>query len=172
MTTTTTGTAFCVTAIPADTLRRIRAAGQDDFGNELVPVVSKEGGDPMRCCLKRSEPGDRVCLIAYRPFSRPGPYAESGPVFIHADACAGYADAGSYPPGYRDWPAMVFRPYHYDGTIAYDAIQMGDAATAEALIASMFADPAIAFIHTRNVYAGCYMFRISRPAAAPAFADS
>ena len=55
---------------------------------------------------------------------------------------------------------MVFRPYRYDGVIAYDAIQMGDAETAEALIADIFADPTIEFIHTRNVYARCYMFRI------------
>ena len=169
--TTTADTAFWVTAIPAGTLHHIRAAGQDDFGNELVPAVSEAGGAPMRCCLKPSEPGDRVCLIAYRPFTRPGPYAESGPVFIHAGACAGYPDASSYPAGYRDWPTMVFRPYHYDGTIAYDAIQMGDGATAEALIAAMFADPGIEFIHTRNVYAGCFMFGISRPATAPAIAD-
>src|SRR5258708_20536750 len=123
---TTADPAFCVPAIPAETLHRIRAAGQDDFGNELVPIVSEAGGAPMRCCLKPSEPGDRVCLIACRPFTRPGPYAESGPVFIHADACAGYPDAGSYPPGYRDWPTMVFRPYLYDGTIAYDPIHMAD----------------------------------------------
>ncbi len=110
-------------------------------------------------------PGDRLGLIAYRPFTRPGPYAESGPVFIHAEACAGYATTGSYPPGYRDWPTMVFRPYHYDGAIAYDAIQLGDAATAEALIAGLLADPAIEFIHARNVYAGCFMFCVSRPGA-------
>ena len=163
MTATRTDTAFRVTPIPADVLDRIRAAGHDDFGNPLVPAADEEGGSPMRCCLRRSAPGDRLCVIAYRPFTRPGPYAESGPVFIHADRCAGYDDTGAYPAGYRDWPTMVFRPYRYDGVIAYDAIQMGDAKTAEALIADIFADPTIEFIHTRNVYAGCYMFRIGRP---------
>ncbi|HEY3979746.1 MAG TPA: DUF1203 domain-containing protein [Streptosporangiaceae bacterium] len=158
-------TAFRVTPIPAEVLARIRAAGHDDFGNPLVPAVSEEGGDPMRCCLRRAAPGDRLCLIAYRPFARPGPCAESGPVFIHAEACAGYDSTGAYPPGYRDWPAMVFRPYRYDGSIAYDAIAMGDGPGAEALIASMLADPSVEFIHTRNVYAGCFMFRIGRPGA-------
>jgi hypothetical protein len=36
----------------------------------------------------------------------------------------------------------------------------------------MFADPAIEFIHARNVDAGCYMFRVSRPSAWPACTDS
>ena len=166
MTATTTDSAFRVTPIPADVLDRIRAAGHDDFGNPLVPAADEDGGSPLRCCLRRSAPGDRLCVISYRPFTRPGPYAESGPVFIHADRCAGYGDTGAYPAGYRDWPTMVFRPYRYDGVIAYDAIQMGDAETAEALIADIFADPTIEFIHTRNVYAGCYMFRISRPVTA------
>ena len=170
MDTTTAGaiaarTAFRVTPIPAEVLERIRAAGHDDFGNPLEPVTSEEGGEPMRCCLRRAAPGDRMGLIAYRPFARPGPYAESGPVFIHAEACEGYAGIGSYPPGYRDWPTMVFRPYHYDGSIAYDAIALGDGPGAETLIAGLLADPAIEFIHARNVYAGCYMFRIGRPGA-------
>jgi hypothetical protein len=88
-----TGSAFRVTPIPADVLDRIRAAGHDDFGNPLVPATDEDGGSPMRCCLRRSAPGDRLCVIAYRPFT----------------------------------------------------------------------DPTIEFIHTRNVYAGCFMFRISRP---------
>jgi len=68
--------------------------------------------------------------------------------------------------GFRDWATMVFRPYRYDGVMAYDAIQMGDAESAEALIADIFTDPTIEYIHTRNVYAGCFMFRISRPVTA------
>ena len=162
---TTARSAFRVTAIPADVLDRVRASGHDDVGNPLVPVVS-EAGAPMRCCLKPAAAGDVVCLIAYQPFTRPGPYAETGPVFIHAEPCGGYSDTDAYPAGDCDWPTMVFRPYCYDGVIAYDAIQMGDASTAEALIAGMFADPAIEFIHTRNVYAGCFMFCISRPRSA------
>jgi Protein of unknown function (DUF1203) len=160
-----TRTPFRIQPIPADLLDRIRAAGHDDLGNPLVPTTDDAGGSPLRCCLRPAAPGDRLCLIAYRPFTRPGPYAETGPVFIHADPCAGYADTGAYPPGYRDWPTMVFRPYRYDGVIAYDAIQMGKGASAEEVIAGVFADPAIEFIHTRNLYAGCYMFCISRPGA-------
>ena len=39
---------------------------------------------------------------------------------------------------------------------------MGDASTADALVAEMFSDPEIEFVHTRNVHAGCYMFAITR----------
>ena len=159
--------AFRVHAIPARTLAEIRLAGHDPFGNELIPIVDADGGSPMRCCLRRSAPGEQLYLIAYRPFTRPGPYAEAGPVFVHAGQCPGYREHDAYPAGYRDWPPMVFRPYRHHAeldcdAIAYDAIQISGGATAENLIGAIFADATIDFIHTRNVHAGCFMFSITR----------
>ena len=165
--------AFRVHAIPSSTLTEIRLAGHDRFGNELTPIVDADGGSPLRCCLRRSAPGEELYLIAYRPFTRPGPYAEAGPVFVHARPCPGYRENDAYPAGYRDWPPMVFRPYRHHAelncdAIAYDAIEIGGGDTAEALIRTIFADPTIDFIHTRNVHAGCFMFSITRADVGPA----
>lgn len=157
-----TPTGFRISAIPAQTLDRIRAGGQDDFGNPLQMFVDEEGGSPLRCCLRPAEAGERLMLIAYRPFSRPGPYAEVGPVFVHAEPCAGYTEPARYPSGYRTWKTMVFRPYHVDGRMAYPALAMVDGPQAEQAIETIFADPTIEMIHTRNVHAGCYMFAIHR----------
>ena len=118
---TTTTDAFRIQAIAPHDLDRIRAAGHDDFGNPLLPFGDEEGGSPLRCCLRPAEAGERLVLIAYRPFRRPGPYAEVGPVFVHADRCAGYTEPERYPTGYRSWNTMVFRPYHFDGRMAYPA---------------------------------------------------
>jgi len=158
--------AFRVHAIPASTLADIRLAGHDQFGNQLIPIEPDRPA-PLRCCLRRSTPGERVYLISYRPFGRPGPYAETGPVFVHADPCAGYRENDAYPAGYRDWPPMVFRPYRHHAeldcdAIAYDAIAIGGGDAAERLIGDIFADPTIDFIHTRNVHAGCFMFSVTR----------
>lgn len=163
--TTSATSTFRVEAIPPGHLNEIRANGRDAFGNPLVQTTDAAGGSPLRCCLRPTRAGERIAVIAYQPFARPGPFAESGPVFIHAESCAGDAAPDQYPAAYRDWPAMIFRPYRTDGVIAYEAIQKGDGRTAEELIASMFAVPDIEFIHTRNVYAGCYMFTITRPPA-------
>jgi hypothetical protein len=162
--------AFRVHPIPSSTLTEIRLAGHDRFGNELTPIVDADGGSPLRCCLRRSTPGETLYLIAHRPFTRPGPYAEAGPVFVHASACPGYNENDAYPAGYRDWPAMVFRPYRHHAelncdAIAYDAIEIGGGDAAEVLIGAIFADPTINFIHTRNVHAGCFMFSITRARA-------
>ncbi len=123
--------AFRISAIPPETLDRIRAAGQDDLGNSLQIFVDEEGGSPLRCCLRPATAGERLMLIAYRPFRRPGPYAEVGPVFIHAGRCAGYDTPEQYPPGFRDWPTLIFRPYHFDGRMAYPALAMVEGRHAE-----------------------------------------
>jgi len=164
---TSTPVAFRISAIPPQMLDRIRAAGIDDFGNPLEVSVDEQGGAPLRCCLRPAAPGDRLVLIAYRPYSRPGPYAEVGPVFVHAERCAGYTEPARYPAGYRDWATLIFRPYHDDGRMAYPAIAMVDGPQAKQAIAAIFADPTIEMIHARNVYAGCYMFAIHRPAPEP-----
>jgi hypothetical protein len=167
-----TSIAFRVHAIPSSTLAEIRLAGHDRFGNPLRPIVDADGGSPLRCCLRRSTPGEELYLIAHRPFTRPGPYAEVGPVFVHASGCAGYREDNAYPAGFRDWPPMVFRPYRHHAeldcdAIAYDAIQIGGGDTAETLIRKIFADPTINFIHTRNVHAGCFMFSVTRADGVP-----
>jgi hypothetical protein len=155
---------FRIEAIAPDYLDRIRAAGQDDFGNPIEITIDEDGGSPLRCCLQPAAPGTRIALIAYCPSARPGPYAETGPVFIHADACPGYATPGQYPEGYRTWRPMIFRPYHDDGRMAYPALAKVRADEAEEAIARIFADPSIEVIHARNIYAGCFMFAIHRPA--------
>ncbi|MEJ7629409.1 MAG: DUF1203 domain-containing protein [Nocardioidaceae bacterium] len=161
--------AFRVEAIASDHLDRIRAAGRDDFGNPFDVTVDVDGGSPLRCCLRPTEPGERIALIAHSPSPGPGPYAEVGPVFVHAEACRGYQTPAQYPPGYRDWAPMIFRPYDASGAMVYPALAMVEAEHAERVIATMLADPGIELIHARNVYAGCFMFTIHRQ---PALAES
>lgn len=85
-------------------------------------------------------------------------------MFIHAEACPGFDPPERYPPGYRSGPMMIFRPYHFNGRMAYSALAMVDGDQAEQTITRMFTDPTIASIHARNRYAGCFMFAIYRPA--------
>jgi len=150
-------TAFRVAALPAGELERIRAAGVDDFGNPLEPSTVTGPGAPLRCCLRDAEPGERVVLIAYRPAAVPGPYAEVGPVFVHAEACAGYADEDRYPEGFRARNQLL-RAYDALGRQVENVIVDGPAA--ERAITDLFGRPGVAYLHSRNVLAGCYMFAV------------
>ncbi len=154
--------AFRVDALPRPLLERVWASGRDAAGNRVeVMVNEKEGSAPLRCCLREAAAGERVALIAHRPFCRPGPYAEVGPVFIHAEPCAGYADGDRYPEPFRH-RRQVFRAYDDTGRQVYERHTLVEGGEAETAIARILEDPRVAFIHSRNVLAGCYMFTICR----------
>ncbi len=149
--------------IPVAYLDHVRTAGLDEAGNPLVVRVEDEGGHPLRCCLRDSRPGERVLLIAYTPPGGAGPYAERGPVFVHADACDGYADVDVYPPGLRH-RRQVVRAYDTHADMG-DGVLVDDGAEAERAVAELLARPEVEVVHVRNVVAGCYNFCVRRTPA-------
>ncbi|GGU41723.1 DUF1203 domain-containing protein [Streptomyces lavendofoliae] len=166
---TTTYTARPIDPVTLEGLRRT-----DDAGRPLAPYTEGEGGSPLRCCLRLSTPGERVALVSYAPLRRwaaatgaaPGAYDEQGPVFVHAEACAGPAGGGAGYPFARPGALRVVRRYDAGGRIAggrlleipEDATDGFDRAFAEA-----FADPAVALVHIRAVEYGCFHFEVRRP---------
>jgi Protein of unknown function (DUF1203) len=165
MSTPSATTTVLVQAIPASTLRRLRAQGHDDHGHRWEPRVDTEGGAPLRCCLRDARPGESIALISYAPVrvstgSDPGPYDEVGPVFVHADECDGPADQHRYPPEWVD-RAQVLRAYRADGAIVGGfRLQAGN--DRDAAASELLADPGVAFLHSRNVVYGCYMLELRR----------
>ncbi|HEX4701984.1 MAG TPA: DUF1203 domain-containing protein [Pseudonocardiaceae bacterium] len=155
---TTTTSTFRVEPIPASTLDRIRSTGRDEAGNEPRERVDIEGGSPLRCCLRDANPGERMLLIAHTPPGVTGPYAERGPVFVHAEPCDGYADTDSYPAGLTHRRQIV-RGYDHNGNMA-TATVVEDGLAAERELVELFARPDIRVAHVRNVAAGCYNFAV------------
>ena len=145
-------------AIPPGELDAIRAAGQDEAGNPLEVQVHQDGGAPLRCCLREARAGERLLLIAYGPPGPAGAYAERGPVFIHAERCAGYPTPGQYPPGLAGRQQVV-RAYDAQGRIA-DGVLAADGRQAAKITAELLARPEVEFVHLRNVGYGCYNFAV------------
>ncbi|NVK78983.1 DUF1203 domain-containing protein [Streptomyces morookaense] len=152
----------------------------DDAGQPLRPYTAREDGvpiacvgSPLRCCLRAIEPGERVALVSYAPLRRwaretgaePGAYDEAGPVFIHADECAGARGAQDYPFA-RPGALRAIRRYNADGHIVGgrffevpdDAETGFDRAFEEA-----FAEPEVALVHVRALEYGCFQFEVRRP---------
>ena len=154
---------FHVQAIPATELEHLWTSGVDRFGNSLVVTVNDEvGGALLRCCLTEAQVGERVALAAYKPFPFEGAYAEVGPIYIHADRCHGYPAVDRYPASFRHRD-QVFRAYgHTDRIMSAEVVHGRDA---EEAITRLLANPEVAFLHSRNVLYGCYMFTIHRGGA-------
>jgi len=142
-------------------LKELRTA--DDAGRPLSPFTDDEGGAPLRCCLRRSEPGERIALVSYAPLRRwaaatgaePGAYDEQGPVFVHAEECAGPdGDGHPFANAHR-----TVRRYSADGRILGGRLveTLDDDAFRNA-----FDDPAVALVHVRAVEYGCFLYEVRR----------
>jgi hypothetical protein len=121
--------------------------------------VDEEGGAPLRCCLRDSRPGDRIALVSVTPPGPAGAYRETGPVFLHADGCPGPATRG-YPEDFRA-RRQVFRAYDSTGSIVGgEVVEAGTGQ--EAVAERLLADPNVAFVQSRNVVHGCFMWTMRR----------
>lgn len=173
MTTIENTTTWQVRPIPAEVLAELRVT--DDAGNPPRLVTDPDGGSPLRCCLSEGRPGEQIALVSYAPLRRwaresgadPGPYEETGPVFIHPEACAGPAGDG-FPAAYLGQSRVrrVFRAYGADGSILFgrlaEAEELRDRAAADRVISEVFADPRVALVHARAVEFGCFTFEVRR----------
>jgi hypothetical protein len=172
MTTTNsvTMTAFEVRAISPDVLRALRES--DDAGNPPRRLTDEAGGSPLRCCLRPAAPGESIALVSYAPLRRwaaatgaePGPYSETGPVFIHPQACAGPAGTGC--PESLARAHRVLRAYDAHGQILGGRLiepdEAGSPVPIESALAEMLAGTEVALVHLRAVEYGCFLFEASR----------
>ncbi|MFJ4472273.1 DUF1203 domain-containing protein [Streptomyces sp. NPDC089424] len=156
-------TTYSARAIDEPVLKELRAT--DDAGRETTFVTDEEGGAPLRCCLRRSAPGELIALVSYAPLRRwaaatgadPGAYDEQGPVFIHAGECGG-------PRGDGDLPFTnahrTLRRYSAAGRILGGRLVEDDF---EAALTHAFDDPEVALVHVRAVEYGCFLYEVRRP---------
>ncbi|TXS55643.1 DUF1203 domain-containing protein [Streptomyces sp. t39] len=163
-------TAYESVAVAPDVLARLRE--RDDAGRVPRPFTDAEGGAPLRCCLRHSRAGERLVLVSYAPLrgwaartgAEPGPYDEVGPVFVHADPCAGPSSGPGYPAGLHG-ARRVLRAYDAGGRILGGTLvelPKERAGEVDGLLREVFADPAVALVHVRAVEFGCFMVEIRR----------
>lgn len=157
--TTATTYDFRIHALPAGVLADVRARDADEAGLPVEHHVAA-GGEPLRCCLRNARQGERLILFAYTLNLPPGPCRETGPVFAHAEPCAGPASPTAYPQDWYGRP-QVLRAYDERGRI-HPATTMHDGTDPEAAIDAVLAQPGVVEVHSRNVLYGCYMFTVTR----------
>ena len=139
-------------------LGEVWSSRQDHGGNAVEAFVDQGGGWPLRCCLRDSAAGDELAIVAWSPFPWSGPYAEVGPVVIHANRCDDRYRGDRVPEQFRG-RAQILRPYDHDRRIAYDLIRhLGPDDDLDAAIAELLANPGVSFLQARNVLSGCYSF--------------
>jgi hypothetical protein len=117
---------------------------------------------PCRHCLTDIRAGDPYLILALRPFPSPQPYAEQGPIFLHAEACERHPDSPHLPEMFLQRAALLIRGYGNDDRIVYGTgMIVAPPAVADAA-AAMLADERVSYIHVRSASNNCYQCRIER----------
>lgn len=145
-------------AMPDDVAERLQQGGHA-YGNRPERHVSDGDGVPCRHCLRNVEEGEPYLVLAYRPFSSAQPYAETGPIFLHADKCPA-PDGNAMPAILTASTEYLLRGYGADERIVYGTGGVVPQPRIEERAEELLTRPDVAFVHVRSAKYSCYQCRI------------
>ena len=146
--------------MPSHLAAAYRAGAPDANGQVPERHVSVSGGEPCRHCLGVVAAGEAYLILGYRPFPAPQPYAEIGPVFLHAEACPAYPPTHGLPEREQRGSGRILRGYGADHRIVYGTGRVVANDGIEAAAAEILARDDVAYIHMRSAAYNCFTLRI------------
>lgn len=150
-----------VRAIDPARLRTMRNKASDDHGNPWAPYPA-QGWEPLRCCLRAALWNEAIVLISYAPFTTPSPWAEVGPVYVHAETCSGYLDTASLPSNLSIGP-RVLRGYNREGVLLYDHVRLVEAnESLQPALTELLSHDVVDVVHVRALATQCFTFAVQR----------
>lgn len=151
--------------LPSDKVAALRAGGPDVYGRPPELVRSEGRGNPCRHCLGFVPEGAGMLVLAYRPFDDLQPYAETGPIFLCADACQPWSGT-SLPPVLTSSPDYLLKGYTADQRICYGTGRIVAKDDIAAYAAGLLDRPEISFVDVRSARNNCFQLRITSKAPA------
>jgi len=151
-----------IVPIPTEVAESVRATGNAPVYGFPAHRQAAAGRAPCRHCLRLIRPQEEeLLLFTYDPFRELGQPPLPGPVYIHAEECERNGDLRSFPEEFRG-RSLTLIAYGDDRKLMHE-IQLTNGREDEAA-QQLFADPAVKYVHVRSTDAGCYLFRLERPA--------
>lgn len=152
--------ALSIRGIDSDFVAHVRQGGGDANGQPALRTRAEGRGNPCRHCLQPIAEGDGMLVLAYRPFEALQPYAELGPIFLHADACPRY-DSDRLPTWFTHLQPALVRGYGPDHWIRYDTAHVVDGSALADTCETVLDDPGVAYVHVRSRF-NCFQCRVDR----------
>jgi hypothetical protein len=121
-------------------------------------VADSPTGYPCRVSLANAAPGETLLLLTYEHHTD-GPYRASGPIYVREAAARATHFEDELPPMLRT-RYLSLRAYDGDGWML--AARTLDGTEADAALAELMADPAVATVHAHNARTGCFLCAIAR----------
>jgi hypothetical protein len=146
--------------MPSEIAAGYRAGNADAYGMTPEKCISDGDGNPCRHCLRDIPAGAPMLILAYRPFESLGPYSETGPIFLCAEACSREGDLHTMPPVVASRPRFLMRAYDAEERIVYGTGSMVETADIERIASGLLAREGTRFLHLRSAGYNCYQVRI------------
>jgi Protein of unknown function (DUF1203) len=157
---TVTYAAVQVTGIATSECEAIWTGGLDANGQAPQRAAATGGKNPCRHCLGLIPEGEPLLVLAYRPFAALQPYAETGPIFLHATPCKRY-EGDSLPAWFQHLDPAVVRGYDERDWIRYDTGQIVRGKDIARTCEAILADTTVAYVHVRSKF-NCFQCRVDR----------
>jgi hypothetical protein len=148
-------------ALPTEPVRALQRGGPDAYGHTPELKISDGDGMPCRHCLKNIAAGQGYLVLAYRPFPKPQPYAETGPIFLHAEECERATEDEALPE-ILESPDYIVRGYDRDDRIVYGSGGVIPTGVIAERAEMLLERSDIAYAHVRSARNNCYQCRIER----------
>ncbi|CAN7291297.1 DUF1203 domain-containing protein [Acidovorax sp. LjRoot129] len=136
------------------------SGGADANGHPPLRRVAQGAGNPCRHCLQPIADGDEKLVLSYRPFDEAQPYAEIGPVFLHARDCVRY-ESDRLPDWFAYLDPAIVRGYGHDHWIKYETGAVVAGKDLARRCEDILADLEVAYVHIRSKF-NCFQCRIDR----------
>jgi hypothetical protein len=122
-------------------------------------VVNKKPGFPDRITMRDAEIGDTALLLNFVSHDADTPYRTSYAIFVREGAEETYDRVDEVPPAMR---ARLLSLRGFDAAGMLIEADVVDGGEVEALIARLFDNSRVAYIHAHNAKHGCYSGLIER----------
>ncbi|MBE1203882.1 DUF1203 domain-containing protein [Aminobacter carboxidus] len=147
-------------ALPTEAVRVLQQGGADAYGMKPERRISDGDGVPCRHCLTNVAAGEGYLILAYRPFPELQPYAETGPIFLHAEECSRAQETGELPVLFTRTRDYILRGYGADDRIVYGTGAVTPTAEIPGRAAELLERADVAYVHMRSAKNNCYQCRI------------
>jgi Protein of unknown function (DUF1203) len=151
-----------VRGISTQHVHELRGGGPDANGQFPLRRTAQGVANPCRHCLQLIADGEEKLVLSYRPFTHVHPYAETGPIFLHAADCARY-ESDSLPAWFAYLTPAIIRGYGYDDWIKYESGEVIAGGDLTARCEKILASDDVAYVHIRSKF-NCFQCRVDRAA--------
>ncbi len=152
---------FQVSPLASETFAHLFGLPDEELDNRGIVVRRAGEGDrfPCRVSLRDARPGERALLLNYEHQDADTPYRSRYAIFVIEGAEEAKLGPGELPQVFHGRP-IALRGFSAAGMLLEAAMGMGEEIAP--VIARLFANPDVAYLHAHNAMHGCYSARIDR----------